>query len=66
MPPGFGGGLNNPNNSPYLRLVIIAFLEPSLEPEPESHPEHETESERYFQILKTLKYHCALVENLKT
>ena len=39
-------------------------LEPSLEPEPD--PKHETESERYFRILKTLKYHCDFVENLRT
>ncbi len=45
--------------------------EPSPEPEPEPKPEtvfdpeYETESERYFRILKTLKYHCNLAENLK-
>ena len=39
-------------------------LEPSLEPEPD--PKHETESERYFRMLKTLKYDCDFVENLKT
>ena len=44
--------------------------EPSLESEPESEtvfdPEHETESEGYFQILKTSKYNCVFVESLKT
>ena len=39
-------------------------LEPSLEPEPD--PGHEIESERYFRILKTLRYHCDFVENLRT
>ena len=46
-------------------------LEPSLELEPEPETvfdpeEHETEFERYFRISKTLKYHCAFAENLKT
>ena len=43
-------------------------LEPSLEPEhgPEHEKESEKESERYFLILKTLKYHCDFVENLRT
>ena len=55
-----------PEPSPEPEPYPESKLEPSLEPEPEPHPEHETESERYFRILKTLKYHCDFVENLKT
>ena len=58
-----------PDNDPEPGPKLNPELDPCPEPEPETEtvfdPEHETESERHFRILKTLKNHCAIVNNLK-